>query len=195
MARWTAVRCLNRSGCTRTWDDRMLLRATLLRRCWHGSGRRCLNGSRLASMTTSSMWADTPCWRFGSSPVCAIPSSWSCACITSSTIPLLPCCLRPSRSIRPVALTFTKGSDVMLETERLSEAKRALLEKYLQGSVPHTATAAGAINRRTQAKPASSVLPDSPVPLVPVQTGGSKRPLFYVHVHWIGGAFYCFAIA
>ena len=83
----------------------------------------------------------------------------------------------------------------MVDAEHLPEAKRALLEKYLQGNVPQTATAAGAITRRTQRNRASPPLTTSPVALVPVQTGGSKRPLFYVHVHWIGGAFYCFAIA
>jgi hypothetical protein len=30
---------------------------------------------------------------------------------------------------------------------------------------------------------------------VPVQTGGSRRPLFYVHPHWIGGAFYTVTLA
>ena len=30
---------------------------------------------------------------------------------------------------------------------------------------------------------------------MPVQTQGSKRPIFYLHVHWIGGAFYSFTLA
>src|SRR2546430_8819365 len=32
-------------------------------------------------------------------------------------------------------------------------------------------------------------------PVVAIQSGGSKRPLFYMHVHWQGGAFYCFNLA
>ena len=32
-------------------------------------------------------------------------------------------------------------------------------------------------------------------PVVPIQPAGSRRPFFYLHVHWQGGAFYCFNIA
>ncbi len=31
--------------------------------------------------------------------------------------------------------------------------------------------------------------------LLPVQVGGSKRPLFFLHGDWTGGAFYCFSLA
>ena len=31
--------------------------------------------------------------------------------------------------------------------------------------------------------------------LMPVQIGGSKRPFFFLHGDWTGGAFYCFALA
>lgn len=31
--------------------------------------------------------------------------------------------------------------------------------------------------------------------VVTVQAGGSRRPFFYVHVHWDTGAFYCFTLA
>jgi len=31
--------------------------------------------------------------------------------------------------------------------------------------------------------------------LLPVQVGGSKRPLFFLHGDWTGGAFYCFTLA
>jgi thioesterase domain-containing protein len=33
------------------------------------------------------------------------------------------------------------------------------------------------------------------IDLVPVQPAGSQLPLFYLHVHWIGGAFYLFSLA
>ena len=32
-------------------------------------------------------------------------------------------------------------------------------------------------------------------PVVAIQPTGSRRPFFYLHVHWQGGAFYCFNIA
>src|SRR6266568_3795860 len=32
-------------------------------------------------------------------------------------------------------------------------------------------------------------------PVVPLQPKGTRRPLFYFHVHWQGGAFYCFNMA
>src|SRR5438270_10688654 len=81
----------------------------------------------------------------------------------------------------------------MSQTPELSEAKRALLEKYLRGELTQTATAAGAITLRTQES--STPLTESRVSLVPIQTDGSKRPFFYLHVHWEGGAFYCFTLA
>lgn len=36
---------------------------------------------------------------------------------------------------------------------------------------------------------------DPRVSLIPVQKHGSRRPFFYMHVHWIGGAFYSFTLA
>ena len=32
---------------------------------------------------------------------------------------------------------------------------------------------------------------DSAAPLVPVQTKGSRTPLFFLHGDWAGGGFYC----
>jgi thioesterase domain-containing protein len=80
-------------------------------------------------------------------------------------------------------------------TPELSDAKRALLEKYLRGERPQGAAAAGgsAVRGQDRARPASAS--DARVSLIPVQPGGSRRPLFYLHVHWIGGAFYSFALA
>ena len=77
----------------------------------------------------------------------------------------------------------------------LSEAKRALLEKYLREGLPKNVTATSAITRHHQGSPATSSSTDSRVSLIPVQTGGSKQPFFYMHVHWIGGAFYSFTLA
>ena len=83
----------------------------------------------------------------------------------------------------------------MQNTPEISEAKRALLEKYLRGELPQAATAVGTITRRAQEDPAPSSSTDFGISLVPVQTGGTKRPFFYLHVHWIGGAFYGFGLA
>jgi len=83
----------------------------------------------------------------------------------------------------------------MPNTPEISEAKRALLEKYLRGDPPLAATAVGSNTRRIQESPPPSLSTDFGISLVPVQTGGSKRPFFYLHVHWIGGAFYSFSLA
>lgn len=83
----------------------------------------------------------------------------------------------------------------MPNTPEISEARRALLEKYLRGELPQAATAVGTITRRIQESPTPSLSTDFGISLVPVQTDGSKRPFFYLHVHWIGGAFYSFSLA
>src|SRR5258706_14042436 len=73
--------------------------------------------------------------------------------------------------------------------------KRALLEKYLRGELPQSAMAVSTITKRTQENHAPSSRTDFGISLVPIQTGGSRRPFFYLHVHWIGGAFYSFSLA
>jgi thioesterase domain-containing protein len=88
-----------------------------------------------------------------------------------------------------------KGSFGMPNTPELSEARRALLEKYLRGELPRTPTNADAITQRTQESLAPPSPTDSRVSLIPIQTGGYKRPFFFVHVHWQSGAFYCFPLS
>src|SRR5579859_8152361 len=83
----------------------------------------------------------------------------------------------------------------MPDAPELSEVKRALLEKYLRGEVPQVVTTASTIPQRSQESPAPSSHTDSRTPVVAVQTAGSKRPFFYLHVHWQGGAFYSFTLA
>lgn len=78
----------------------------------------------------------------------------------------------------------------MPNTPELSEAKRTLLAKYLGGDIPQTPTSTSI---QTSSVPLS--YSEARVPVVPIQTGGSKRPLFYLHVHVTGGAFYNFALA
>ena len=81
----------------------------------------------------------------------------------------------------------------MSDTTEFSEAKRALLEKYLRKELSQTAI--DTITRRVPASSAPLSSISSRSPLMVVQTGGSKRPFFYFHPHWQGGAFYCFSLA
>jgi thioesterase domain-containing protein len=80
----------------------------------------------------------------------------------------------------------------MSDTPQFSEAKRTLLEKYLRGDIPRTLTNRGAI---TQESPEPLSHKGSRTPVMAIQSSGSKRPFFFFHVHWVGGAFYCFALA
>src|SRR6266571_568610 len=78
----------------------------------------------------------------------------------------------------------------MPDTPELSEAKRALLEKYLRGDLPRTPTPVSTIPQPIEVKPAG---PREQV--VAIQTSGSKRPFFFLHGQWKGKAFFCFPLA
>lgn len=78
----------------------------------------------------------------------------------------------------------------MSDTPQLSEAKRALLEKYLHGDLPQKAAAAHVITHHAEKEVA-----DQRERGVPIQTGGSRRPFFFLHGHWQGTAFFCFTLA
>jgi hypothetical protein len=77
----------------------------------------------------------------------------------------------------------------------LADARRALLEKYLRGDVRiRTPSAAPAKESAWElANPRAAA--NARVSVIPMQPGGSKRPFFYLHPHWYGGAGYCFTIA
>jgi thioesterase superfamily protein len=75
----------------------------------------------------------------------------------------------------------------------LSEAKRALLERYLRQQLPTAAIGAAVQQAPAQTEASSAAHPR--VPVVALQRGGSKRPFFYLHVHWQGGPLYCFTLA
>ena len=76
------------------------------------------------------------------------------------------------------------------DKSEMSEAKRALLEKYFRGEVKQAAYNANGITT-------SDVVEVTKVRerVVPVQVGGSKRPFFYLHGDWTGRAFYCYPLA
>jgi hypothetical protein len=78
----------------------------------------------------------------------------------------------------------------MSDALKLSEAKRALLERYLHGDAPQAAKA-----ELAKACPAKTEATDQRERVAPIQTGGSKRPFFYLHGDWGGKAFYCYPLA
>ena len=85
----------------------------------------------------------------------------------------------------------------MPDTPQLSEAKRALLEKYLRGDAPQR-TGINELNglvREKQAPYNDTPIEPALVPVVPINATGTKTPFFYSHVHVDGGAFYCFSLA
>lgn len=86
--------------------------------------------------------------------------------------------------------TAIKGDDVMSETPQLSEARRALLEKYLRGDLPQEAKAASTITQEAGAKKTCRHEGAEAI-----QVGGSKPPFFYLHGEWRGVAFYCHPLA
>src|SRR5919199_1374568 len=95
-----------------------------------------------------------------------------------------------------------KGHAAMADRPEPADARRALLAKYMRGELPQGALAAGGstLRRQIRATPLLKAAeaegaPDARVRLVPIQTSGSRRPIFYVHVHSEGGAFYCFTLA
>jgi len=84
----------------------------------------------------------------------------------------------------------------MADTPELSDAKRALLAKYLGGDLaqaaPRTETDAASAQTEPAPVPALSDLRSS---VLPIQVGGSKPPFFFSHVHVEGGAYYCFTLS
>src|SRR5712691_13543419 len=80
--------------------------------------------------------------------------------------------------------------DPMPHTPELSEARRALLEKYQRGDIPQAAKVVGADTQHAKSKVA-----DPRARVVAIQAGGSKLPFFFLHGDWISGAYWCFSLA
>src|SRR5258708_32162411 len=79
---------------------------------------------------------------------------------------------------------------MMPNTPELSEARRALLEKYLRGDLSQAAEAASVGTQHVEAEE------DSPrEPVMEIQVGGPKRPFFFLHGHWKGTPDFCFSLA
>lgn len=88
-----------------------------------------------------------------------------------------------------------KGRSAMSETQGLSEARRALLEKYLRGEIAQSAKVTNTVVESTQEMSTPLTHEDTRSTLITIQSSGSRRPFFYFHVHWIGGAFYSFPLS
>ncbi|HEY1350085.1 MAG TPA: alpha/beta fold hydrolase [Ktedonobacteraceae bacterium] len=76
----------------------------------------------------------------------------------------------------------------MPDTPELSETKRVLLEKYLQGELsPQAESLLLSSSKGTQAGGNASVLA--------LHRQGSNRPFFFLHGQWDGQSFYCYPLA
>ncbi len=83
---------------------------------------------------------------------------------------------------------MTSTSDI----SELSPAKRTLLEQYLHGTFPQAELSSHSPQGLSpEAMDSTAVRP----PVVAIQAEGSRRPVFYIHIHAEGGAFYCFNLA
>jgi pimeloyl-ACP methyl ester carboxylesterase len=67
-----------------------------------------------------------------------------------------------------------------------------LFKKELHNAFPQADRMSNALPAPAQKSSDSTVFQP---PVVAVQRGGSRRPLFYIHIHTEGGAFYCFNLA
>jgi len=72
----------------------------------------------------------------------------------------------------------------------LSEARRALLEKYLRGDLRQTPTTASDTSKQTEAEQTNQR-----ERVVAIKPTGSRRPFFFLHGQWENQAFYCFPLA
>lgn len=77
----------------------------------------------------------------------------------------------------------------------LSDAKRALLEKYLRGDVSRATRETVAAGRPLLGASMAPTGDKRRAPTIAIQAGGSRIPFFFPHVHWQGGASYCFTLA
>ena len=95
---------------------------------------------------------------------------------------------------RPIGITdnfFHLGGHSLLAAQLLERIERAT-GKQLDLS---TLLANPTVEQLAQELQTSAREPAEQVRLLPVQADGSKRPFFFLHGDWTGGAFYCFALA
>jgi thioesterase superfamily protein len=75
----------------------------------------------------------------------------------------------------------------MSGTPKFSEAKHALLEKYLRGDLPQ--------NAKAIPQDAKAETTGHREGVVAIQAGGARRPFFYLHGDWQANTFYCYPLA
>ena len=78
----------------------------------------------------------------------------------------------------------------MSDTRELSDAKRALLAKYLRGELQEPLKTASATSL-----PGATAAVQKYEGVTALNTRGTKRPFFFFHGHWAGNAFFCFPLA
>ncbi len=78
------------------------------------------------------------------------------------------------------------------DTSKPSPTKHILFKKDLHRAFPQANRTSNALSAPAKESPDSATFRPA---VVPVQRGGSRRPLFYIHIHTEGGAFYCFHLA
>lgn len=81
----------------------------------------------------------------------------------------------------------------MTDTKELSEAKRVLLSKYLRGEGSRIST--DKAEKLDTFQNVGTKKPSLPEGVVAIQTGGSRRPFFFLHGDWVNGAYWCFPLA
>ena len=96
-------------------------------------------------------------------------------------------------SVRPIKVGdnfFDLGGHSLLATRLVARVEQVCGKKFALS----TLFAGPTIERMAEAL-AREVGPRPRTPLIAVQTGGAKRPFFFLHGDTLGGAFYCFPLA
>lgn len=92
-------------------------------------------------------------------------------------------------------LAVMKGYNSMSNTIEPSEARRALLEKYLRGELSKKDTKNKVDVEDVISQPIQTEVSDARERAVAIQTNGTKHPFFYLHGDWNGKIFYCYPLA
>ncbi len=79
----------------------------------------------------------------------------------------------------------------MPDARELSEAKRALLERYLRGELPQASKATVTPSKSSQSK---TEIGGPHERLVAMQTKGAKKPFFFLHGDWTNSSFFCLSL-
>ena len=98
-------------------------------------------------------------------------------------------------SVRPIGIKddfFLLGGHSLLATRLVSRIEQVFSKKISLATLFAEPTVEHLANTLLQQE---EEVPGSWSPLVAVQTGGSRRPFFFLHGDYVNGAFYCFPLA